>query len=123
MTSETKIVYNGACPVCAFEINAYQRYAQNHDLPLAFEDLNASDLGQYGLTRDQAARRLYVKHHGELLSGLPAFLALWSEMPRYRWLARVFGLPVIRPLAAFLYDRMMAPALYAWNRRRHAKQG
>ena len=33
------------------------------------------------------------------------------------WLARLFGLPVIRQIARVVYDRF-ADVLYAWNRRK-----
>ncbi|MBM7068735.1 thiol-disulfide oxidoreductase DCC family protein [Actibacterium sp. 188UL27-1] len=123
MTVKAEIIYNAECPVCAFEINAYRRYAAGRDLPMEFKDLNQADMAAYGLTRDQAARRLYVQHGEELLSGIPAFICLWREMPRYRWLARIIDLPVIRPIACVLYDHVTAPIIYAMHRRRMAKRG
>ena len=123
MTAKTEVIYNAECPGCSFEINAYQRYAAGRDLPMEFTDLNQADMAAYGLSRDQAARRLYVRRGDELLSGIPAFIALWREMPRYRWLARVGDLPCIRPLAAALYDHVAAPLIYGMHRRRMAKRG
>ena len=67
---------------------------------------------------DTAARRLHVRKDGIVLSGIPAFIALWQEIPRYRWLARIVSLPGIHRLAVWTYDGILAPALYAWHRRR-----
>jgi len=110
MTKETRVLYNRTCPVCRVEIEAYRRRAEAEDLPIRFDALDRA--GDWGLTEDQAARRLHVWQDGRVLSGLAAFRALWSAMPHWRWLARVTGWPVIRPLAALGYDRIAAPLLY-----------
>ena len=94
---KTRVLYNADCPVCRFEIHHYRDYAEGGELDIAFEDLNTADLARWNLDADTAARRLYVLDGEEMTSGIPAFLVLWSRMPRYRWLARLVGLPVIRP--------------------------
>jgi predicted DCC family thiol-disulfide oxidoreductase YuxK len=84
--------------------------------------MDRADLAALGLTPEDAARRLHVVRDGELLAGLPAFVALWEEMPRFRWLARVVSLPLVRPVASAVYERVLAPALYALHRRRVARR-
>jgi predicted DCC family thiol-disulfide oxidoreductase YuxK len=118
--AETTVLYNSECPVCSAEIRQYARYAGKTGLPIRFDDLNSEALEQWGLDQDTAARRLYVQHDGVLLSGVPAFLVLWAQMPKYRLLAKVVGLPGIRQIAAAAYDHVFAPALYRWHRRRSA---
>lgn len=122
MSDETRILYNAECPVCAFEINHYAAYSKDRALPLRFEDLNCAPLSDWGLTQDQAARRLYVMKDGALTSGIPAFLLLWQDMPRYRWLARLVGLPGIKQAAGFGYDWVLAPIIYRWHLRRQAQK-
>ena len=119
--AQTRVLYNADYPVCSFEINHYAAYAKAKALPLRFEDLNGDDLADWGLTRDQAARRLYVLREGVMLSGIPAFLTLWQDMPRYRFLARIIGMPGIRHLASGLYDHLLAPLIYRWHLRRQAR--
>lgn len=119
--AETRVLYNAECPVCSFEINHYAAYARKQALPLGFEDLNVDDLADWGLTRDQAARRLYVLKDGKMTSGIPAFLILWQDMPRYRWLARIVGIPGIQQLASFLYDWVLAPLIYRWHLQRQKR--
>ena len=123
MMKELEVVYNGSCPVCSTEVAVYRRHAEAAALPIAFTDLNDADLARIGLDRDRAARRFHVLKDGELLSGVPAFLALWRSIPRYRWLARIVGLPGIRHAAVLAYDRVAAPLLYGMHRRRVARQG
>lgn len=112
------VIYNGSCPVCSTEVNVYRRHAEARALPIRFNDLNAADLDRLGLTKDAAARRFHVLKDGQMLSGVPAFLALWRTIPRYRWVARLVGLPGIRHLAILVYDHLAAPALYGMHRRR-----
>jgi predicted DCC family thiol-disulfide oxidoreductase YuxK len=118
--TDTAVLYNASCPVCRFEIDHYAGYAGREALPIRFEDLNRTDLARWGLTRDQAARRLYVRRGDVLLSGIPAFIALWKEMPKYRWLARIVSTPGVHWCACVAYDRVIAPILYHWQRVRYA---
>jgi len=117
-TVDATVIYNGACPICSREIGAYKRLAEAQAAPLDFRDLNAADLGRWGLTPDQAARRLYVVQDGALISGVPAFAAIWARIPKLRWLARLVMLPGLRQIAGAVYDLALAPALYALHRRR-----
>ena len=121
-SARTSVLYNASCPVCNFEIQHYARYAGEKGLPIRFDDLNSDAREAWGLDADTAARRLYVLHEGKLTSGLPAFLVLWEQMPRYRWLATVVGLPRVRQIASGVYDHVLAPAIYRWHLRRLRRQ-
>ena len=118
----TSVLYNGSCPVCSAEIGHYARYAKAAGLPIRFDDLNSDARSRWGLDSDTAARRLYVLHDGKLTSGIPAFLVLWAQMPRYRGLARLVGLPGVRQVAGLTYDLVLAPALYHWHRWRRRRR-
>ena len=122
MSEPTKVLYNADCPVCRFEIDHYRSYAQKSDLAIRFDDLNSDALTAWEITSDQAARRLYVEHEGQLYSGIPAFIVLWQEMPRYRFLARVVSLPGLHWLASKTYDLALAPAIYRWHRIRQRRR-
>jgi predicted DCC family thiol-disulfide oxidoreductase YuxK len=119
---KTTVLYNADCPVCNFEIRHYARYAGAKGLPIRFDDLNSDARAQWGLDADTAARRLYVLHDGALTSGIPAFLVLWAQMPRYRALAKLVGLPGIRTVAVLAYDHVLAPAIYRWHLHRLRKR-
>jgi predicted DCC family thiol-disulfide oxidoreductase YuxK len=119
---KTSVLYNATCPVCNFEIQHYARYVGANDLPIRFDDLNSDARAQWGLDADTAAKRLYVLHEGTLSSGIPAFLVLWAQMPKYRWLAKVVGFPGIRQIACLVYDYVLAPVIYRWHLRRLRRQ-
>ncbi len=117
---DTRVLYNHTCPVCRFEIDAYRKRAIMDGLPLQFDTLDQA--ARWGISPDQAARRLHVFHNGKLLSGIPAFRALWGEIPHLRWLARLTGRPFIGAAAVTLYDSLLAPVLYQMHKRRQKRQ-
>jgi len=125
MNESCTVLYNGSCPICSREVAVYRAEAAGSAPHVAFRDVTAPDaapaLTVAGLTPEDAARRFHVVQEGRVLSGLDAFVALWSALPRWRWLARIAVMPFVRPLATALYDRVAAPLLYALHRRRMAR--
>ena len=120
MRDETRVLYNADCPVCSFEINHYADYSARTGLPIRFDDLNSQALAQWNITADEAARRLHVLKDGEIYGGIPAFIVLWQDMPRYRWLARLVSLPGVYWVANRAYDHILAPLIYRWHLQRVA---
>jgi predicted DCC family thiol-disulfide oxidoreductase YuxK len=119
MPDEMRVLYNETCPVCRFEIHAYRRRARAEGLPIRFDALDVA--ADWGIAPDAAARRLHVWHKGQVLSGMPAFRALWAQMPGLGWLATVTGWPLVRPATVFLYDHLAAPLLYRAHLRRQRR--
>ena len=116
--SYTTVLFNGDCEICSKEICVYKTYGAGKGLPIDFKDINASDLNQFGLTRDETARQLHVIKNSELFKGVKAFVVLWNEMPRYRFLARIFSLPGVSSLAQFFYYHVIARYLYVRDLKR-----
>ena len=70
--TQTKVIYNGSCPICSREIAAYRRYAEAQALPMDFTDLNETDLSRYDLT--PGAQGITVagrQHHAQPAMGQP----------------------------------------------------
>lgn len=120
--TRTRVLYNDTCPICAREIAHYDRLARQNGLPLDFAPLS-SDAGAWGLAPDSAARRLHAQQGDRRLDGIDAFVAIWAQIPRYRWLAWLCRQPVIGGAVRVLYDRVAAPALFALHRRRQRARG
>jgi len=120
-TTSTRALYNSDCPVCNSEMCRYAGYAEDQELPLAFDDLNAVDLAAWGVTEDAASRLLHVLHDGRLYIGFDAMLILWDQMPRYRWLARIGRLPGLNALLDWGYEHVVARIIYARHKRRQAR--
>ncbi len=119
---QTEILYNGRCPICSAEIAQYRRLADRTGAPLRFTDLHDADLSAWALSADQATRRLHARQGKRIISGFPAFLTLWHALPRWRWLARLLSLPVLRQIADLGYNYIAAPALYQLHLRREARR-
>ena len=94
------VLYDGACPLCRREIGIYRglRPLQS-GMPVCFADVSDAAFPlplalPPGTTREQLLARFHVRSRdGELLSGAPAFLALWAALPGWRWLAWAARLP------------------------------
>jgi len=108
----TTVLFNGDCEICTKEICIYESYGASKGLPIAFKDINDTDLDSFGLTRDETARQLHVLKNSELFIGVEAFVTLWNEMPKYRFLAKIFSLPGVAKVAQFFYFHVISLYLY-----------
>ena len=108
----TTVLFNGDCEICSKEICIYQSYGSSEGLPIDFKDINITDLNSFGLTRDETARQLHVLKNSELFVGVKAFVILWNEMPKYRFLAKIFSLPGVSKFAQFFYYHVISLYLY-----------
>jgi predicted DCC family thiol-disulfide oxidoreductase YuxK len=114
--------YNTRCPVCNAGINRQRNklLAAVQAGDLAFRDINLEPdaLAAYGASVKDVRRRLHATDEaGHLVVGADVAIEVWRLTPGERWLAALFGNPVIRPITRFVYDRF-ADLLYAWNVRK-----
>jgi predicted DCC family thiol-disulfide oxidoreductase YuxK len=114
--------YNTRCPVCDAGINRQRNklLAAVQAGTIEFRDINLEPeaLARHGASLADVRRRLHATDEaGRLLVGADVAIAVWRLTPGERWLAALFGNPVVRPLTRFAYDRF-ADLLYAWNRRK-----
>lgn len=120
---QATVIYNAECPICSAEIDSYRRRAEAQGADLSFVDLNRTDMGDWGISRDEAARRLYVAEGDRLHGGIDAFILIWRRLPGLGWVARLVDSPLIRPLADVLYERVAAPFIYRLHLRRVRARG
>lgn len=121
--SKLAVYYNGSCPVCRGEIEHYQRQPATRDA-VRWVDIAVEPLEGHPPRLDGEAgfRRLHaVDADGELRAGLDAFIAIWEVIPRYRPLARALRRPALRRLAEPIYERILAPLLFALHQRRQRR--
>ena len=114
--------YNTRCPVCDAGIDRQRNklLAAVKAGTIAFRDINLEPnaLAARGASLEDIRRRLHATDEsGRLLVGADVAVAVWRLTPGERWLAALFGNPLMRPLTRFAYDRF-ADVLYAWNRRK-----
>ena len=91
--SKTTVYFDGACPLCQTEIGYYRRKDEAADLD--FVDVSKSGaLTPEGITQQQAMQRFHVRaSDGRVLSGVAAFVEVWTCIPNWRWAARAASLP------------------------------
>lgn len=114
------VMYDGSCPVCTREIAMYRK------LPTADEvqwvDISVADAPlPEGTSQKQLMQRFHVMTaEGTLLSGAEAFVHLWSQLPGWRYLAKVCRLPGALTLMDAAYDLFLRwrPQLQRWAQRK-----
>ncbi len=113
--AQTIVFYDGGCALCSREIQHYSRLDRQRRIEWLDINRETTLLNAFGVTFDQAMRRLHVlDRNGVLVHGVRAFAALWSELPYYRVVSRLlYSTRAIR-LIEPLYARF---ALWRYNRR------
>jgi predicted DCC family thiol-disulfide oxidoreductase YuxK len=115
-SSNLKVYYNSACPVCKAGIEGQMGKSSVCDIQ--WNDVhNQNELvGEINSELEFVRKRLHVlDEKGQLHIGFNAFLAIWHNSPTEQWKANIFGLPVLKQLANLSYN-LFAAALYQWNK-------
>ncbi len=107
-SSETlTVLYDGDCPLCQREIAHVRGLAQRHsDSNLCFVDVSGVEETEatFGADRATMLARFHVQRaDGSSLDGAQAFVAMWSRLPGWRWLARLSRLPGMLALMELSY--------------------
>lgn len=114
--SDLKVYYNSACPVCRAGIE----WQKSKDAPcnVRWNDVHSDNdlVTEIGADLEFVRERLHVvDDNGQLAIGFDAFIAIWRVYPKERWKATVLGLPVVKPVCRWLYNKFAA-RLYRWNK-------
>jgi len=102
-----RVFYDGACVVCAGEIEHYRRRDQAGRLVPV--DISAADFDPrpYGIPLPAFMFELHaIDQRGTIYRGVDAFWAIWQAFPSaplFCVLSRLVTLPVVRPLARLAY--------------------
>ena len=100
MTQRPVMFYDGACPLCAREVRHYRNLDKTGTVEWVDIAQDPQRLEAQGVSLSAGLQRLHaLDRHGRLVSGVPAFAAVWDGLPGYRHLARaVRALGLVRPL-------------------------
>ena len=110
-----QIFYNGSCSICAPEIQMYKKLVNRKKgvkhSQLDFVDISVSEAEEF--PQEDMLKRLHAKlPNGEIISGVPAFIKLWRQVPGFKGLAFLINLPFIKHISIIVYDHILAPTLY-----------
>ena len=110
-----KVYYNESCSICRAEINHYKK--QNIEEIDWIDITNNVDAENETLKDDKTLlRRLHVIKDGKLFDGAEAFLLVWKNIPKYKFLYLIFRLPIIFQIFSLCYE-VIAFFLYLKNRK------
>ncbi len=89
------VLYDGGCPLCRREIAHVQGLASRRpDSALCFLDVSAIQGTVPAGEQAMLLARFHVQRaDGSRLDGAAAFVAMWSRLPGWRWLARLARFP------------------------------
>jgi predicted DCC family thiol-disulfide oxidoreductase YuxK len=103
------VFYDGKCGLCRREIDHYRRVAPEAVFLWVDITINAADLEKLGVSYADGLKQLHARDsEGKIHTGVDAFILLWQQMPRWRLLARIIALPIIRTVANKAYNRFAA---------------
>lgn len=122
-TETLTVLYDGECPLCRREIAHVKGLAQGSSgSNLCFVDVSGGAGGDttFANERSTLLARFHVQRaDGSRLAGAQAFVAMWSRLPGWRWLARLARLPGVLALMEVAYRGFLRlrPLLQALARR------
>ena len=95
----TKVYFNNSCNICRMEINHYKKFASG-DLEWIDITNNEDAIKITSKSQKELLRRLHVIDNGEVIGGAKAFIIIWSKLPKYRFLSKIFS---IKPIFFVFY--------------------
>ena len=108
-----KVLFNDSCSVCSKEINHYKSLDNN----INWIDINDLEVSTRisGKSHEQLIRRLHVIKDGKVYAGVKAFIIMWQNIPKYKWIGNFVALPVIFHISVVFYE-IIALLLFYKNR-------
>ena len=99
---KTKVFYNKSCSICNFEINHYKKTKNN----IEWVDINNVNASKSETNKNAKAllRRLHTKKNNTVFAGVDAFIEMWMEIPKYRFLAKIIKKPIIYQFSWIIYE-------------------
>ncbi|CAM4127054.1 DUF393 domain-containing protein [Vreelandella rituensis] len=112
------VYYDAKCPGCRRDRQRYERLAGSQAKGIEWVDVtdNEALLRERGVNPQEALLSLHVEdEQGRIYNGLDTYILLMNRAPRLKPLAWLIGLPGIKPVLSWFYQR--------WVKRRLARQG
>ena len=87
---KNKVFFNNSCNICRAEINHYKKYS-NENIDLV--DITNNKEAQQITSRSykQLLRRMHIIQKGKLIQGAEVFLIIWQNIPKYKFLYKIFN--------------------------------
>ena len=110
-----KVYFNDSCNICRMEINHYKKIA-NSDLEWIDITNNDEAIKITSKSQKELLRRLHVINDGEVIGGAKAFIIIWSKIPKYKILSKIFSIKPLFIIFHYMYE-IAAFFLFLKNRK------
>ena len=110
-----KVYFNDSCNICRMEINHYKKIA-NSDLEWIDITNNDEAIKITSKSQKELLRRLHVINDGEVIGGAKAFIIIWSKIPKYKFLSKIFSIKPLFIIFHYIYE-IAAFFLFLKNRK------
>ena len=99
----TKVFFNNSCNVCRLEINHYKKIS---DTNLEWVDItnNEEAIKLTSKSQKELLRRIHVIDNGNVIGGAKAFVIIWSKIPKYKFLSKLFSIKIFFVIFHYLYE-------------------
>ena len=110
-----KVFFNNSCNICRFEINHYKKIS---DSSFEWIDITNNDeaLKITSKSEKELLRRLHVINNGKVIGGAKAFLVVWSKIPKYKILHKIFSIKFLFLIFHYTYE-VVAYFLFLKNKK------
>ena len=98
-----KVFFNDSCNICKLEIDHYKKHA-DHSLDWVDITNNKEAIFLTSKTQAELLRRLHVIQDGQVIGGAKAFLIIWSKIPKYKFLYKIFSIKPLFIIFHYLYE-------------------
>ena len=98
-----KVFFINSCSVCRLEINHYKKISESN---LEWIDITNNDdaLKITSKTQEELLRRLHVIENGKVIGGAKAFIIIWSKIPKYKFLSKLFSIKPFFLIFHYVYE-------------------
>ena len=98
-----KVFFNNSCSICRLEINHYKKISESN---LEWIDITNNDdaLKITSKTQEELLRRLHVIDNGKVIGGAKAFIIIWSKIPKYKFLSKLFSIKPFFLIFHYIYE-------------------
>ena len=98
-----KVFFNNSCNICRLEINHYKKIS---DTNLEWVDItnNEEAIKLTSKSQKELLRRIHVIDNGNVIGGAKAFVIIWSKIPKYKFLSKIFSIKPFFIIFHYLYE-------------------
>lgn len=122
MQSGVVVLYDAICPTCVEDRRRYQSFQHQTDESVQWLDVNSATalLESFNINQQDAISELHLIVDGKtVVKELDAYILLFKQLPKFRWVGWLIGLPIVKPLLSRYYHYRVQKRLKRTGRLGH----